>query len=263
MGLTSRDLGLLIDIQQYGLLPTRSIAAKHFKGTALTTTLRRLRALEQASYIRRIEGLRNGSLGWCLTKKTAKLLSETPTKLNFPRAILEHDIILIDLRMRLEEANIAGLWVPDHVLRSKMASNLPRREFLRTNIPDAIMGAVTANGENTAVAVELELNAKSKDRYRKIQAEYARKENLSAYWYIVKNPSISKVIIEVARDTLRFSRGGPLILWSLLDEVMKDPVNAKVHGRDRAYVAGKLFNHRIDVVTGAQLPAHPMSMFKY
>ena len=51
MILTDRDRQILLDIQEYGLLPTRKIADRYFENTALTTVLRRLRQLEEVRYI--------------------------------------------------------------------------------------------------------------------------------------------------------------------------------------------------------------------
>src|SRR3954467_2457701 len=98
MELTERDKTILLDIQTFGLMPTKLIANRHFKGTALTTTLRRLRMLENASYIRRIEGLKNGAVAWCLTKAAALEFDTTASKLFFPKHILEHDLTLNEVR---------------------------------------------------------------------------------------------------------------------------------------------------------------------
>jgi len=218
----------------------------------MTTVLRRLRAIEAHGYVRRIEALENGGHAWCLTKSAARHLGTGPAKLNFPRFILEHDLKLAALRMRLEEVNIAKSWRSEHVIRSKMAERMNRKELSEHIIPDGIMGVLDAKGFARPVAIELELTSKNQMRYREIQREYAFKNNLYAYWYIVRTPAIGRKVIkslESWRDRWGYT---PTLHVSLFDDVMKDPLDADVIRNGEKLKLREIFL----TAAKADLPAH-------
>ena len=89
MLIMNRDKELCRRLHSFGLLTTRQIAATLFPGIALTTILRRLRKLEEASYIRRIEGLHNNEKGWALTHEGANLVSVQNSKIHFRKDQLQ------------------------------------------------------------------------------------------------------------------------------------------------------------------------------
>ncbi|MGZ3722293.1 MAG: replication-relaxation family protein [Bdellovibrionales bacterium] len=241
MELTERDKIILLDIQTFGLMPTKLIADRHFKGIALTTTLRRLRILEDASYIRRIEGLRNGAVAWCLTKTAALEFDAKASKLFFPQHVLDHDLTLNDVRLKLEAAGFAHSWLPEHVIRSKMARALTVKRLKHRNVPDAIIGVELHDGSKHAVALEVEMTAKNQQRYRDIHSQYRSNESLWGYWYIVKRPSIGKQVMLAAENVYRYSNQGPHLMWSLLEDVNNDPRATKVIGRFKTTTVGELF----------------------
>lgn len=231
MKLTDRDRALLLDIQKYGILPTRLIASRHFPGVALSTVLRRLRVLNERRYIQRITGVENGSHAWCMTEKGAQELNGGPAKTSFPRHIIEHDLTLMKLRMRLEETGIAQAWIPEHVIRKCMAQASSYRNFDRANIPDGLMGFVSRRHNKLAYAIELEMTAKSQSRHRDIFRQYERRDNLQAYWYIVRMRTIGNQIMKAARQgSYRYGCSTPYLMWSELDEVLADPLRATVYG---------------------------------
>ena len=121
MIITDRDRQLIADIQSYGIFTTRQIASRHFSGVRLTTVLRRLRALERERHIQRIPGLDGGSFGWALTKEAVEKFQFTSAKVHFPRAILDHDVKLTDLRLCLEDVGVVRSWTPEHEIRSRLA----------------------------------------------------------------------------------------------------------------------------------------------
>lgn len=260
MKLTDRDSSILLEIQNYGLLPTRTIARRHFGGVALTTVLRRLRLLEKAQYIKRIQGLKNGGHAWCLTKEAAEDLNGNPAKTNFPPFAIEHDIALMDLRMRLEECGISRAWRPEHLIRSKMARALTMDGLNDAVVPDGLIG-VEIGGLQRAVAVEVELTAKSQARYRDILEKYSDKPNLWGIWYVVGRPTIGKQLMRAARDGPPYYGGErqPYLLWSLLDEVLQDPIRANIFGDDYQNAAGKLFNPLTVDASSGPSPAQGVS----
>lgn len=174
MILTLRDERILIEIQSYGLLTTRMIAARHFENTAMTTVLRRLRLLEQEGYIHRVVGLEGGQLAWSLTQKSALRFDSKPSKIHFPRFVLDHDLKLVQLRLRLEGANLVHSWRPEHEIRAKVAARFGVRGISHRTIPDGLMG-IENKGFKQTLAIEVELSAKNQKRYRSIFWDYGRK----------------------------------------------------------------------------------------
>lgn len=228
MILTERDNRLLLEIQNYGLLPTKTIAARHFDNAALTTVLRRLRKIEDVGYIKRIDGLENGSHAWCLSPAGASLLDDQPSKTNYPPQILKHDIALMKLRMRLEEIKIAQAWISEHVIRSRMARKRRYYDIREMIVPDGLMGITRTYNYKHAVAVELELTAKNQERYRNIVTEYQRRKAVWMVWYVVARPTIGKQIWKAVKS--QRSKYLPYFTWSVLEDVMTDPLNAQIFG---------------------------------
>jgi DNA-binding Lrp family transcriptional regulator len=243
MVFTDRDQRLLQAIQSYAILTTRQIAKMIFPGVAITTVLRRLRALEAGGYIQRIEGLVSTERAWGLTEWAGKLDPQRPGKVHFPRHSLDHDLKLTALRMQLEGKGIALSWIPEHEIRAKMARAHGLREVKRRVIPDGIL-SLEREGEKVSLALELELHVKNQSRYRQILRDYQSKKNLYALWYVVATKGIGRAL-EKAQKECYFS--GPFLFWSLLADVMREPREA------RAYCAGKTFLLR----QLFRAPAHP------
>ena len=78
MLLTKRDLEIFAIISRCAILTTSQLSKTVFKGIAKTTVLRRLRKLEKAKFIERIEGLANYEKAWALTAKGAEAIGYPP-----------------------------------------------------------------------------------------------------------------------------------------------------------------------------------------
>lgn len=256
MNLTERDQSLLLDLKEYALLRTRTVRDRHFSGVAMTTVLRRLRRLEGEGYIQRIEGLPTAQVAWALTDKSAERLLPRASKIHFPRFILDHDLNLTDLRLLLEAHGIARSWKPEHEIRSRVAQTQGLRRTGDRNIPDGLMG-VEIRGEPRTVAIEMELTAKSQDRYRRILGDYHSKRSLWGVWYIVHRHTIGRQIDRAAKGSGYFGRQ-PYILWSMLDEVMRNPLEAAVYGDQRKYLVCDLWSLRPPPEKPSQLKALEM-----
>lgn len=233
LALTKRDRGLLEDLRQFGLHSTRHLAARHFPGIQHSTVMRRLRALEAAKHIQRIPDLNGAGNAWALDKAGAKLLVPAAAKINYPRFIQEHDLKLSALRLRLEEAGIAQAWKAEHEIRARVAARCGRDGLKDMNIPDGLMGA-EVKGSREAIAIELELTQKNQYRYARIFSDYSSKASIWAFWYVVGSASIAKQLMTADRDTPA-RKELPYFLWSLLDEVMEDPLNATVNGAQGSF----------------------------
>lgn len=233
MFLTIRDQEILEDIRSYGILTTRMIAARHFPGVAMTTVLRRLRMIEATGYVCRITGLEGAQTGWVLTKTSAQKMHPTPSKIHFPRFILDHDLKLTHLRLALEAAGVARSWKPEHEIRAKVAARHGLRKISERVIPDGLIG-VEVKGAKESIALELELSCKNQKRYRSIFREYRYKENLWAIWYVVSKATIGRQLAGAAKEA-RCDTYGPYFLWSVLADVMANPANARVNGFSKPY----------------------------
>jgi len=250
MILTTRDQTILKDLQTYALFTTRQIAARYFPSVAMTTVLRRLRTLESEGYTQRISGLDGGQNAWALTKMSAERFFPQSSKVHFPRIILDHDLALTNLRLKLEEVGIVRSWRAEHEIRSKVAQKHGLTRMPSLIVPDGLMG-IEHKSINETVAVELELSAKNQTRYRKIFQDYSQKQNLWGFWYVVRTKSIGRQLMTAAKNS-RFR--GPYFLWSLLDDVMSDPLNARIHSHSETYKIAQIWKPLI-----AHRPAQGMS----
>lgn len=129
MLLTKRDLEIFKIISRCAILTTSQLSKTVFRGVATTTVLRRLRKLEKAKLIERIEGLANYEKAWTLTSKGAEAIGYVNPKRHFHRLSLGHDVKFSELRLLLEDAGIARSWIPEHEIRSAMAKKYGLRRI--------------------------------------------------------------------------------------------------------------------------------------
>ena len=244
MLLTKRDLEIFATISRCAILTTSQLSKTVFKGIAKTTVLRRLRKLEKAKFIERIEGLTNYENAWALTAKGAEAIGYLNPKRHFHRLSLGHDVKLTELRLLLEDAGIARSWIPEHEIRSAMAKKYGLQRIKSQSVPDGIMG-VSYQGIMESIAIELELHHKNKDRYRDIFRSYAEKRNLKAVWYLVSSESLGKHLETLW--TKYNGKYGPWFLWSLVDDVLENTKASTVRYFDQTIELEKLFE-----------PAHPV-----
>ncbi|RYZ92297.1 MAG: hypothetical protein EOP06_04655 [Proteobacteria bacterium] len=248
--LTNRDLHLMRTISSYGILTTKQLVEKIFRGVASTTVLRRLRALEAAGYIQRIVGLDSFERCWFLTEKSKSKFGFAACKLHFPKAIIDHDVKLSTLRLKLEEHEISESWIPEHEIRSKVARTHGLREASRKVIPDAIMGVDYLDFKRS-VAIEVELSIKNQKRYQEIFWDYEQKQTLMAVWYLVPNQSFVRQLLKARRNAHIMSRG-PDLLFSEIDDVLTNGGKALVSDGRLSAEIERLWKPKTTIV-----PAHP------
>jgi len=217
--ITTRDILLLDRLSQYGMLSSKQINKLIFGEIALTTVLRRLRRLEKNGLIKRITGLSNTIL-WAMTSQALKYGGSEDFKRHWNKNQLDHDHKLNELRLFLEELEISQNWVTEHELRLLTFRKYKIEEAKSKLIPDGIM-VVRSGIRNISVAIELELNLKSRSRIEDILERYLEKKELTSLWYICGSKSISHAISKVWKKT---KKGTSLELHlSLFEEVMERP----------------------------------------
>lgn len=231
MVITNRDRLLLLKLHSYGMLATNQIKKIVFNDIAVTTVLRRLRILEKRHLIKRVEGLITSERLWALTEKGAELADFKLYKRHFAKGLLDHDYKLLSLRLCLEGKGIAHSWTPEHEIRSKVYKKHGLRDAKNKLIPDGLMG-VEISEKKVSVAIELELTLKNKTKLKETFIRYQSVSETFAVWYIV---SSSMIMNQVHR--LWYASGGASasikIFYSYYDDVMKDPLTAKLYGKEK------------------------------
>jgi DNA-binding MarR family transcriptional regulator len=226
--LTQRDYVLLETLFSFGLMTTPQLERKVFSRIRRTTVLRRLRKLGKRGLIQRTSGSEKGALVWSVTAKGGALIGEPSGYGHINRNTLEHDILVSEVRLVLEEIGVSREWKPGHILKKEVSPG--RRES--GLIPDGIM-LLPLGDSFRAVAIELELSAKAHSRYTKVIREYAGKRSIAAVWYIVSHKSIGKSVFKAAASPNSSDRKGEWVFWTPLSEMLKDPLQAQLRGMSK------------------------------
>lgn len=246
MNTTNRDIEIFKMIANYGMLSTKQINSICFNSIATTTVLRRLRMLEDKRYIQRLLGLESQDVLWVLLPKGAETAGISIPKRHWSKNLLEHDHKLISLRLGLEDSGIAHSWIPEHLIRANIFRKNDFRTAKEKLIPDGLMATMT-DEKRLSVAIELELTLKNKDKLRTTLSRYKRQDGIVGVWYISPTTSLLSSI-SAAWNNL----GGPptwnRLYLSVLDDVMKNHLHAKVFGHGKGSRINELWTPR---------PAHP------
>jgi DNA-binding Lrp family transcriptional regulator len=251
MKFTERDKKLLRTLSDFGLLSTKQIQRLVFPKIRKTTMLRRLRLLEKRNLIRRIKGLNDGNLCWCLTTVGASSLGiEYPLR-HINKNSLEHDITLNEVRLSLKTVSLGENWTSEHVLRAKTWKYKKSNSLEQNIIPDGIFTSKARTGYH-AIAVELELSRKSKSRYRKILQSYHKKQHIGLLWYLVSNKNLGKLLEQEWNKIDKTNSG---FYWSEVHQVLNDPWNIQIHNKKDS----RNLRDLIDMTEPAHLPAQAMS----
>jgi hypothetical protein len=246
MNITNRDIEIFKMIANYGMLSTKQINSVCFNLIASTTVLRRLRMLEDKKFIQRLLGLESQDVLWVLLPKGAEAAGVAIPKRHWSKNLLEHDHKLISLRLNLEDSGIAHSWIPEHLIRANIFRKNDFRTAKEKLIPDGLMATV-ADGKRLSVAIELELTLKNKDKLHKTLSRYKRQNGIVGVWYISPTTSLLNSISAVW-NALGGPTSGNRLYLSVLDDVMKNPLSAKVFGHGRGSRISELWTPR---------PAHP------
>lgn len=247
--ITKRDIALFKMLSNYGMLSTKQVGELVFNSIATTTVCRRLRLLETSSYVKRIRSSDSQDYLWLLEDRGAKLAEVEIPKRRWSKNMLPHDFKLLALRLALEGSGVAHSWTPEHEIRSLIFKKNGFRAAKEKLIPDGFMG-VGVGGYTQSVAVELELERKSIKRYEEIFRRYAGKPDLHAIWYLAADKAIVNLVYKIWSKTKSVYRV-PKLYVSFFDEVMKDPLNARLLGEEAPKLIGKAWTSK-----KIETPAH-------
>ena len=249
--LTKRDYALLETLFSFGLMTTHQLERKVFSRIRRTTVLRRLRKLEKRGLLQKTSGAEKGALVWSVSAKGGALIGEPSGYGHINRNTLEHDIFVSEVRLILEEMGVRFEWKPGHILKKEVSPGRGEPGL----IPDGIM-LLQLGDSVRAIAIELELSAKAHTRYAKVIREYATKRSISAVWYIVSHKSIGKSVFKAAHFPHLSDRKGEWIFWSPLDEILKDPLQVKLHGINKTLNLKDLAQAPAQSVSRQEEPSH-------
>lgn len=200
--LTVRDLSVLADIANWGVLSLEQVRRRHFAGLAVSVSSERITRLSDAGIIskQRVGILMHhgqpkeiGSVV-TITKVGLGIINRAglgahgqgqPRPLN--TAELHHDLLLVDLSEAIQQVKTG--------CRIKRAERCTHGLHLGQRVPDLIVKT-----ESARWAVELELTAKSSTRYRQILASYQLSGDYDRILYVVGSSSIATKIRRILGD---------------------------------------------------------------
>ncbi len=227
MVLTARDRELLMQLNSYELLSTVMIESLIFKGIRKTTTLRRLRILEKEKLIKRTQNTTSQIYLWSITDQGAQAIGYESNKNSWNKNTLDHDLKLIEVRMKLENIGLVKSWTTEQKIKSIVYKNNSRLEAKKKLIPDGVF-ITSLENQNKSVAIELELTLKDKKRIKEVIKNYLAKNDLSFVWYISPQKNILKSIFTEWKTMARESSGVRLIA-SLYEEVILNPLESHIY----------------------------------
>lgn len=228
-------------LYRYGVLTTIQIGRLCFPGVARTTVLRRLRILEEGKLILRISGLEEGLLGWSLISDGVKQIGidDAPEYRN--KNTLRHTVTLAEVRMSLEKIGLGKNWISEVELKRRMNSRL--HAWKDTVIPDG-MFAANVLGETKMVALELELNPKSRARYNELFEDYSFKNKIGLIWYIVENDTLGENLLRIWESARQPK--SPNFMVSRLQSILSDFPKAAMKGLEESRTAQAVFQFSVD-----------------
>ncbi len=205
-------------MQKYGVVTSSQIGQWFFNGVAKTTVLKRIRLLEKGNYINRGVTLDDGTNTFYLGREGHKVLQTESFRIGINRNTIEHDVLLSQIRWKLEFFGLAKDITPEFQLRSEVFRNNRYLNAKEQLIPDALM-IESVRGTAQAISIELELTIKSEARYKRIFEQYGTKKSITKIWYICRDlRSINKILQMSRKSYFNFK----FRLWlSIADDFMK------------------------------------------
>jgi hypothetical protein len=201
MALTPRDFAILQKLYDMTVMSFNQVWRTFFSGKDISTISNRLKKLEGGGYIHRLKvprlmGLENSpstSVVFQIAKNGIKELQKrTSTEILRSEPVrlhghsIEHDLLLVDVLSALSQR-----FGDIEIIHGRL---LNQEETVLGVWPDAILKL--PNGK-TKWAIELELTAKSENRYREIVLKYRLSNHFERIVYVTGNPAIKQKLESV------------------------------------------------------------------
>ncbi len=216
INIQDRDLKILSGLYRYGVLSTNQIANLFFLNISHTTTMKRLRKIKHANFIREAHVRQNGERVWTLAKEGFSVLKKEVLFKYTNKNTIEHDVLLSECRIILDELGLGKNWISDKDEKFKNAEIIPDGLFIAEVL-----------GRPTAVAFELELHIKAHSRYQNLFRTYSFRHSIGFIWYVVANKNVAKVVLNNwLKVNERYKL--PQLLITSLDNLLKDKDLAQI-----------------------------------
>jgi hypothetical protein len=243
--LTERDRKLIQTINDYGLLSTGQIRCIFFPGVDHSVVMRRLRRLKSKKYLHASTGLPKGELVWTLALKARQLI-HSDLEVTVNKNQIEHDILISEIRLRLERAHVCHSWVSGFRLK-QLASKKEQIDGRKpSQVPDGLFSVQMPYGIQI-VALELELVSKTKRRYKDILENHARNSKVHWVWYVIIQKSLGSFLCEAA-NTIQRPNNKKWLFISNLSDVLNPKSSVILNNQ----------NHSILLVKGDQADDQPL-----
>jgi len=213
--LTERDRRLFQILNGYGMLSTKQLQTLVFPKINESTALARLRKLKHKKYLQSHSGLPKGQLVWTLNLKARQVIN-SDLEVSVNKNQLEHDILISEVRLRLEQGGVCRSWTSGYRLKQLIAKKDSTGSSQTSQIPDGVFSVQMPSGLQV-VALELELVSKTKRRYRDILRNYSMNSKINWVWYLVIPKSLGNFLCEEANSILRADNKKWLFTSSLKD----------------------------------------------
>ncbi|MEC7276315.1 MAG: replication-relaxation family protein [Bdellovibrionota bacterium] len=244
--LTKRDHFLFQALFSYGLLSTTQINQLVFSDVDYRTVLRRLRKLEKLKVIQRVRSCKVGTCVWYLRPIAAKRIGQEPIIKSVNRNLLEHDLLVNDIRLALNGHTSFLQWKSGHYLRHLQGKDQERIGHSDV-IPDWITRAVTSEGSKN-ISLEIELSYKGPRRMLEVfRNYYGSKKSIDSIWYFVPSTNFGKRVALKAKEICDYNGyRDSWFYWCLIDEFLSNPLKTPFYGLEKTKFLSDL----------VKLPAH-------
>ncbi|MCB0415200.1 MAG: replication-relaxation family protein [Bdellovibrionales bacterium] len=187
--ISQRDLNLLFDIYENVFLAFYQIHERHFRHRAKPTVYNRLSKLMRGGFLQplrvNLNAYHHGGFDigviYQITPKALSVIRNYTICDTFDKGILQlnranlyHDLVLTDVILKLKNH------FPTCKIKNAKLQKFDPKDASR--LPDAILNCPHSNSK---VAIELELTAKSENRYQEIIHQYRVHSDFSHVLYVV------------------------------------------------------------------------------
>jgi len=191
---------------------------------------------------------------WVLTPVGAQKIEASFYKRHWNKNQLEHDFKLLSLRLMFEKHRLVESWTPDHEIRSRLAQKHKGKLIRDSLVPDALI-TIKKHNVSIAIAIELELTLKNKERLKEVCHRYQSKKGIHAVFYITGHAGINRTLHEIWRPQ---EAGGKAQLWSAhYDELTLNLFESQIKTPKGEVKLSELFRQQT-----AHSPAQRVSSFE-
>ncbi len=193
----------------------------------LKSVANRLRLLEDTGLIwgQRLRFFLAGRRVVSISKKgfesfVAKESKESERRIELKSEVLDHDLVLVDIRSRLKQGNRIGEYLTENQVQTWGSIEYGADIASLANMNSDAIVEVKFPDEQVWVPLEYEGNGKSEARYELLVRKYYAKDDVPVVLYICESKAIMEKIAKVERAV--YMGDQPKFFFALFPEIMKD-----------------------------------------